>query len=58
MDKKIFFLIILISLLKIVFIYNNDFLYSKKIMKINSIENIETEIYTNTVGLQETHYFF
>lgn len=58
MDKKIFFLIILISLLTIVFIYNNDFLYSKKIMKINSIENIETEIYTNTVGLQETHYFF
>ncbi len=56
MNKKVLFLIILLSISAIVFVYNDDFLYSKTIMKITNIETIETDVSSNPLGLEEEHY--
>lgn len=57
-NKNIFYtcLILIISILAIILIYNDDFLYKKTIMKITNIEVTNTEISKNSLGFGEYHY--
>lgn len=45
-----------VSIFFLFFVYNNDFLYSKEIMKIKNIKVMNEETLENTVGLKEKHY--
>lgn len=56
MKKITFILIILISIISLIFVYNDDFLYSKQIIKITNIETTNEEILQNSIGLKEKHY--
>ena len=53
--KKIV-LILILSIITLIFIYNDDFLYSSPIMKITNIEEINEDISQNALGLKEKHY--
>ena len=53
--KKGIIIIALLSIIAIIFTYNNDFLYKKEIMKIIKIDKINEEYYENTIGLKEKH---
>ena len=57
-NKNIFYtcLILLISIIVITFVYNDDFLYNKTIMKITNIEVVNTDISKNHLGFGEYHY--
>ena len=56
--KKIKLLIItILCLLSIVFIYNDDFIYNKEIMKINIIKTTKEDTMENTLGLKEKYYY-
>lgn len=46
----------IISIIMIVFTYNNDFLYSSPIMKITNIEIMNEDISQNSLGLKEKHF--
>ncbi len=48
-------LLIIISLLCIIFINHNDFLYHEEIMKIKKIELIKTKTMENSLGLKEEY---
>ena len=55
--KKIYLLIlILVSIISCVFIYNDDFLYKDTIMKITDIKTIKTDSNSNSLGLTEKYY--
>ena len=55
--KKITLIILLIlSVIVLIFTYNDDFLYSKQVMKITNIELLNEEIQENSLGLKEKHY--
>ena len=55
--KKITLIIILfISFLTLIFVYNDDFLYSKEVMKITNIKTIEEDTSSNMYGLEEKYY--
>ncbi len=55
--KKITMLIIFIlSIFTLVFVYNDDFLYSKPIMKITNIETVKEYKEENELGLEEKYY--
>ena len=57
--KKYIYLVLLIvlSIIALVFVYNDDFLYSKRIMKITNIETTKVEEEQNTLGLEEKYYY-
>ena len=57
MKKKIIFLLIIFSIGILYFVYNDDFLYKKEIMKISSIETIYTTSSYNELGLEEKYYY-
>lgn len=55
--KKITYLILfIISIITLIFVYNDDFLYSDQIMKITSIDVISEDTDTNSLGLNEKIY--
>ena len=55
--KKIVFIVIfLVSTIFLIFVYNDDFLYSKQIIKITKIDTINEEISQNSLGLEEKYY--
>ena len=56
MKKITFIIIFLLSILVLVFVYNDDFLYSKNIMKITNIEVVKEEVNENPLGLEEKYY--
>ena len=56
MKKIIFVIIFLISIVTLVFVYNDDFLYSSPIMKITKIENVSEDVSQNSLGLKEKYY--
>jgi len=56
MKKITLIIIFLVSVFLLVFVYNDDFLYSSPVMKITSIETINEDISQNSLGLKETHY--
>jgi len=57
MKKKIIlFVLIILSLVILNFIYNDDFLYEKEIMKITSIDTIYETSSSNSLGLEEKYY--
>ena len=55
MKKNKLFILIVISILLVIFTYNDDFLYKKEIMKITNIETINTTSQKNTIGLTEKY---
>lgn len=57
MSKKITFIILIVlSVITLIFTYNDDFLYKKEILKITDIKTTKTEISENSLGLKETYY--
>lgn len=55
--KKIIGIILLIfSVVLILFVYNDDFLYTNKIIKIEKIEPVKENVLQNSLGLKEKHY--
>ena len=59
MNKKYVSLSIIILLLVIIniFAYNDDFLYSKEIIKVNKITTDRVEEEQNTLGIKEKYYY-
>ena len=57
--KKIIYIpiLIIISIISLIFVYNDDFLYHKEILKITNIETTKTDEFTNTLGFKEKHYY-
>ena len=55
-NKGVIILLIL-SIISIIFVYNDDFLYSKSIMKITKIDTISSEENINSLDIKEMHYF-
>ncbi len=56
MKKAVLIVLLLLSAAALVFVYNDDFLYSQQIMKITKIETVSEEIYRNNLDLKEEHY--
>lgn len=56
MKKITFIIIFLVSIFTLVFTYNDDYLYSKPVMKVTSIKNKKIDISENSLGLKEKHY--
>ena len=56
MKRSVLIILILLSVAALVFVYNDDFLYSQQIMKITNIDTVSEETSRNTMGLEETHY--
>ena len=56
--NKIIILIclILVSICSLIFVYNDDFLYSSQIMKITKVETIKEDESQNSLGLREKYY--
>ena len=55
--KKIIGIILLVfSVGLIIFVYNDDFLYTNKIIKIEKIETVKENVLQNSLGLKEKHY--
>ena len=54
--KLISIIIFLISIIILIFVYNDDFLYSKQIVKITKIDTISEETSQNSLGLEEKYY--
>lgn len=48
--------LIIISFISLIFIYNDDFIYKKEIMKITSIKTIKEDISENLLGIKEKYY--
>lgn len=55
MNKKIILLVIL-SIITLIFIYNDDFLYKETILKVTKITTIDKETSSNPLGLEEEYY--
>ncbi len=56
MRKIALIILLLLSIIVLIFTYNDDFLYSKQVMKITNIELLNEEIQVNSLGLKEKHY--
>lgn len=57
-NKKLIFIVtLLISIFLSIFIYNDDFLYSKEIMKIDKITTEKEQEEQNSLGLKEKYYY-
>ena len=56
MKKIISIILLIISIIILVFVYNDDFLYSKQVMKITNIETTNEEISENSLGIKEKYY--
>ena len=55
--KKIIFIVIfMVSIISLIFVYNDDFLYSNQIIKITKIDTINEETSQNSLGLEEKYY--
>ena len=54
--KKIFIVIFIVSIISLVFVYNDDFLYSNQIIKITKIDTVNEETSQNSLGLEEKYY--
>ena len=48
-------IIVIVSILIILFTYNDDFLYTNKIIKVSKIDVKNEEVLKNNLGLKETH---
>lgn len=59
MSKKKYILvfIVLLSLLTTIIVYNDDFLYSKEIMKIEKITTKKVDEEQNSLGIKEKYYY-
>ena len=55
MKKIISIILIFISIVLLIFVYNDDFIYKDKIIKVTNIETTEEEVLQNDLGLKETH---
>ncbi|MBQ6633058.1 MAG: YibE/F family protein [Ruminococcus sp.] len=56
MKKAVLIVLLLLSAAALVFVYNDDFLYSQQIMKLTKIETVGEEISRNNLDLKEEHY--
>ena len=56
MKKVNLLIMILVSIISCIFIYNDDFLYKDSIMKITDIKTIKTDNNSNSLGLTEKYY--
>ena len=56
MKRITLIIIILISIFTLVFVYNDDFLYSSSVMKITSIKTVKEDTSQNQLGLKEEYY--
>ncbi len=57
-NKKIVFVVIfLLAIFITIFIYNDDFLYTREIMKIDKITTLKTDEEQNSLGLKEKYYY-
>lgn len=56
MKKKTLIIIFILSILTLIFVYNDDFLYSSPIIKITSIKTIDEDTSQNSLGLKEKYY--
>ena len=56
MKKITVIIIFLVSIITLIFVYNDDFIYSSSIMKITNIEKESEEELQNSLGLKEKHY--
>lgn len=56
MKRITLIIIILLSILSLVFVYNDDFLYKNPIMKITKIDLVDETIEENNLSLKEKHY--
>ena len=56
MKKVVLIIILLLSAGALIFVYNDDFLYSRQVMKITDIETVREEVSRNSMGLSEEHY--
>lgn len=54
--RVIFIVLFIVSAISLVFVYNDDFLYSKQIIKITKIDTISKEASQNSLGLEEKYY--
>ena len=55
--KKIIFIVIfMVSIISLIFVYNDDFLYSNQIIKITKIDTTNEETSQNSLGLEEKYY--
>lgn len=54
--KIIFFILLFLGIISLVFVYNDDFLYKKKILKVTAIKTLNTYTETNELGLEEEYY--
>lgn len=56
MKKAVLIVLILLSVIALVFVSNDDFLYSRQIIRITSIETVRQESSRNSLDLKEEHY--
>lgn len=49
-------IIIVLSIISLIFVYNDDFLYKKDIMKITTIKTIKEDESQNVLGIKEKYY--
>lgn len=56
MKKIVLLLLIIFSIGILYFVYNDDFLYRKEIIKIKNIETVNTTSSYNELGLEEEYY--
>ena len=56
MKKIISIILLIVSVFLLVLVYNDDFLYKNKIIKVTNIETIEEEVLQNSLGFKETYY--
>lgn len=56
MKKIIGIILLVLSIILVVFVYNDDFLYTKQIIKITKIETVNEEESQNSLGLTEKIY--
>lgn len=56
MKNRNLIIIIILSIISVIFVYNDDFLYKKEIIKITKINTIKEEISQNSLGLKERIY--
>ena len=57
MNKKriIFIILLLLGIGFLIFVYNDDFLYSKEILRIKHIDNVNSYYEDNSLGLEEEY---
>ena len=56
MKKVIFIILLLVSIATLIFVYNDDFLYSDQIVKVTNINVLKEDVSQNALGLEEKYY--